>query len=458
MFTRDIDRIYRHLLEMIQQKGYGMDQPVHRHRFGFQHGSPRLAWVLSALAILCVAYLVPRCAGYAVLTHEAIIDAAWNDGIRPALLQRFPSATREELQQAHAYAYGGAIIQDMGYYPFGSRFFSDLTHYVRSGDFVLALIAESQNLNEYAFALGALAHYAADTEGHPLATNLSVALMYPKLAKKYGPVVTYDQKPSAHAQVEFGFDVDQVAEGNYAPHAYHEFIGFEVSEPVLERAFARTYCVDLSSVFVSVDLAIGSYRHAVSSVIPRTTKVAWHMKKNEIQNSHPSEVRSEFIYNVSHSEYRKDWGTVYEKPGISARIKAFFLRLVPKVGPFSALAFHAPTPEVEQMYMHSFNETLEHYRGMLLAQQEGSLQLPNENLDTGELTKPTAYPFTDETYAKLLAKVYGRPVSASLRSDILIFYSDSGAPFATKKDPKAWQNVLDELGKLKASPVAGTSE
>jgi hypothetical protein len=404
MFTRDIDRIYRHLLEMIQQKGYGMDQPVHRHRFGFQHGSPRLAWVLSVLAILCVAYLVPRCAGYAVLTHEAIIDAAWNDGIRPALLQRFPSATHEELQQAHAYAYGGAIIQDMGYYPFGSRFFSDLTHYVRSGDFVLALIAESQNLNEYAFALGALAHYAADTEGHPLATNLSVALMYPKLAKKYGPVVTYDQKPSAHAQVEFGFDVDQVAEGNYAPHAYHEFIGFEVSEPVLERAFARTYCVDLSSVFVSVDLAIGSYRHAVSSVIPRTTKVAWHMKKHEIQNSHPSEVRSEFIYNVSHSEYRKDWGTVYEKPGISARIKAFFLRLVPKVGPFSALAFHPPTPAVEQMYMHSFNETLEHYRGMLLAQQEGRLQLPNENLDTGELTKPTAYPFTDETYAKLLAR------------------------------------------------------
>jgi len=327
MFTHDIHRICRHLLEMIQRECYGGNQPAHRHGFGFQNRSPRSACVLSALAILFVAYLVPRCAGYAVLTHEAIIDAAWNDGIRPALLQRFPSATREELQQAHAYAYGGAIIQDMGYYPFGSRFFSDLTHYVRSGDFVLSLIAESQNLNEYAFALGALAHYAADTEGHPLATNLSVALMYPKLAKKYGPVVTYDQKPSAHAQVEFGFDVDQVAEGNYAPHAYHEFIGFEVSEPVLERAFARTYCVDLSSVFVSVDLAIGSYRHAVSSVIPRTTKVAWHMKKHEIQNSHPSEVRSEFIYNVSHSEYRKDWGTVYEKPGISARIKAFLLRL-----------------------------------------------------------------------------------------------------------------------------------
>jgi hypothetical protein len=398
------------------------------------------------------------CAGYSVLTHEAIVDAAWKDGIEPLLLSRFPSATQDQLLQAHAYAYGGAIIQDMGYYPFGSRFFSDLTHYVRSGDFVLALIAESRDLNEYAFALGALAHYAADTEGHSLATNLSVPLMYPKLAKKYGAVITYDQKPSAHTQVEFGFDVDQVAEGNYAPHAYHDFIGFEVSKPVLERAFAKTYCVELSSVFGSVDLAIGSYRHAVSTVIPRTTKVAWHLKKHEIQNSHPSEVRSEFIYNVSHSEYRKDWGQVYEKPSVSARIKALFLRLVPKVGPFSALAFHPPTPAVEEMYMHSFNETLEHYRGMLIAQQEGRLQLANDNFDTGELTKPTAYPYADDAYAKLLGKVSGKPVSSELRSNILVYYADLEAPFATKKDPRAWQNVLDELGKLRASPVTSTSE
>jgi hypothetical protein len=409
-------------------------------------------------AVLFGAYLVPRCAGYSVLTHEAIIDAAWKDGIKPLLLQRFPSATPEELLQAHAYAYGGTIIQDMGYYPFGSRFFSDLTHYVRSGDFVLALIAESRDLNEYAFALGALAHYAADTDGHSLATNLAVPLMYPKLAKKYGAVVTYDQKPSAHAQVEFGFDVDQVAEGNYAPHAYHDFIGFEVSKPVLERAFAKTYCINLSSVFGSVDLAIGTYRHAVSKVIPRTTKVAWHLKKNEIQNSHPSEIRSEFIYHVSHSEYRKDWGTVYEKPGISARIKAFFLRILPKVGPLSAFAFHPPTPAVEEMYMHSFNETLKHYRGMLLAQQEGRLQLANDNFDTGELTRPTAYPYADDAYANLLGRVSGKPVSAELRTDILVYYADLAAPFATKKDPRAWQNVVAELDKLKTAPAVGASE
>src|SRR5215472_10328051 len=289
----------------------------------------RLSWLI--LALLSGTSCTRDCAGYSVLTHEAIIDAAWKDSIEPLLLTRFPCATQEELVEAHAYAYGGAIIQDLGYYPFGSRFFSDLTHYVRSGDFVLALIEESTNLNEYAFALGALSHYAADASGHELATNRAVAILYPGLAVKYGLFVTYQANPSAHMKVEYGFDVDQVAEGNYAPKSYHDFIGFEVSEPVLERAFARTYSLELSSVFFSVDLVIGSYRHATSTVIPNMTKVAWHLKKNEIQNSHPSETKKQFIYNMSKSEYRKDWGDKYEKPGFSARLKAMFLRVVPKI-------------------------------------------------------------------------------------------------------------------------------
>ena len=399
----------------------------------------------------------PGCAGYSVLTHEAIIDAAWKDGIVPALLIRFPSATPEELLQAHAYAYGGSIIQDMGYYPFGSRFFSDLTHYVRSGDFVLALIEESKDLNEYAFALGALSHYAADSSGHELATNRAVAMMYPELAKKYGSVVTYEEKPSAHMKVEYGFDVDQVAEGNYAPHAYHDFIGFEVSKPVLERAFAETYSLDMSSVFFSVDLAIGSYRHAVSSVIPGMTKVAWHLKRDEITNSHPSETKKEFIYNVSRSGYRKEWGHIYEKPGVSARIKAFFLRLMPKIGPFSGLAFHPPTPAVEQLYMGSFNESLNHYRALLRAQQEDRLQLPNDNLDTGAVTGAATYRLADETYAKLLYKTSSKPVLEALRRDLLSYYSDLEKPFATKRNSKAWHELIKELNTLKSTPVVEMS-
>lgn len=390
---------------------------------------------------------------YSVLAHEAIIDAAWKDSIEPVLLRRSPHATPQELLQAHAYAYGGAIIQDLGYYPFGSVFFTDLTHYVRSGDFVLALLEESRDLNEYAFALGALSHYTADTSGHQLATNRAVAIMYPKLAKKYGASVTYEAKPSAHLKVEFGFDVDQVAEGNYAPKAYHDFIGFEVSKSLLERAFKKTYSLDMSTIFARVDLALGSYRHAVSTVIPRTSKVAWHLKKKELKQSQQTPVKAEYIYNVSNSGYRKEWGTTYEKPGFFARLKALLFRVLPKVGPFSGLAFHPPPHAVEQLYMNSFNITLARYRALLLAQQEGRLQLPNDNLDTGGVTVPASYKLTDDTYAKLLEKISGQAISDELRQELLYYYADLEKPFATKHNPKAWRELARELNTLKSVPV-----
>ena len=415
-----------------------------------------LLWCL-ILGLLLGMSCTRDCAGYSVLTHEAIIDAVWKDSIEPALLSRFPGATPDELLQAHAYAYGGAIIQDLGYYPFGDRFFSDLTHYVRSGDFVLALIEESSSLNDYAFALGALSHYAADNWGHEIATNRAVAILYPGLAVRYGPIVTYEAKPSAHMKVEYGFDVDQVAEGNYAPKAYHDFVGFEVSKPILERAFAKTYSIEMSSIFGSVDLAIGSYRHAASGVIPNMTKVAWHLKKDEIQNSHPSATKRQFIYHMSNSEYRKEWGHIYEKPGFGAQIKAFFLRIVPKVGPFSGLAFHPPTPAVEHLYMSSVNDTLDNYRALLLAQQGGQLQLPNDNLDTGSITAAANYRLTDETYAKLLSKTTGKPVSDALRNDLLSYYADLEKPFATKRNSKAWQELINELDTLKSVHVESVS-
>ena len=420
--------------------------------------NPRSLSVLVVLGLILGTCCPPSCSGYSVLTHEAIIDAAWHESIVPVLLKRFPDATPEELLEAHAYAYGGAIIQDMGYYPFGNAFFSDLTHYVRSGDFVLTLIEESRDLNEYAFALGALAHYAADTSGHPIATNRAVAMTYPQLAKKYGSVVTYEEKPAAHMKVEFGFDVDQVAKGHYAPKAYHDFIGFKVSKALLERAFVRTYSLEMSSVFFSVDLAIGSYRHAVSTVIPRTTKVAWHLKRRQIQQGDPSETKTKFVYNISNSGYRQEWGDVYEKPDFFARFKAFTLYLVPRIGPFRALGYHPPTPAVEQIYMHSFNETLDHYRLLLVAQQAGTLRLSNENLDTGGPTDPAVYGLADETYANLLSKTSGKLISDALRRDMLAYYADPEKGFATKKDPEAWQKVLRELDRLKDMPTAGVPE
>jgi len=394
--------------------------------------------------------MVPGAAGYSVLTHEAIIDAAWRDSIQPLLLQRFPASTPDELRKAHAYAYGGAIIQDMGYYPFGSRFFSDLTHYVRSGEFVLALLAEVTDLNEYAFALGSLAHYAADNAGHPGATNRAVALMFPKLRSKFGRTITYGDDPASHLKVEFSFDVGQVAEGHFAPEAYHDFIGFEVAKPLLQRAFVKTYSLEMSSVFLNEDLALGTYRHTVSSLIPSMTKVAWQLRKNEIRQTEPSATSRRFIYNVSRSSYRKKWGDVYEKPGLSARFWAFILQLVPKVGPFRALAFRPPTPAVENLFMRSFNQTLDRYRCFLAMHGESTLLLPNENFDTGEPIQPGAYRLADNTYAKLVDKVSSKTISGELRANILAFYANLDAPFATKQDNARWVNLLGQLDSLKS--------
>src|SRR5438270_5049899 len=192
---------------------------------------------------------------YSVLTHEAIVDSTWDTAIQPLLLKRFPASTGEDILTAHAYAYGGCIIQDLGYYPFGSKFYSDLTHYVRGGDFIVALIRESQDLNAYAFALGALAHYAADNNGHRMATNVSVPLLYPKLRAKFGNAVTYADDPYSHSKTEFAFDVFQAAKSRYAPDAYKGFIGFQVAKPVLQRAFEYTYGLKIESVFFNLDIA-----------------------------------------------------------------------------------------------------------------------------------------------------------------------------------------------------------
>src|SRR5215813_10365840 len=211
--------------------------------------------------------------GYSVLTHEQIVDVLWKDGIQPLLLKRFPNATEEDLRKAHAFAYGGCVLQDMGYYPFGSKYFSDLVHYVRSGDFIEALIRGSSDLDEYAFALGALSHYAADASGHPT-INRVTAIEFPKLERKFGPNVTYANDPKAHIQTEFGFDMVQVAKNRYTSDHYHDFIGFEVSKPLLERGFIETYNLKLEDIFGDLDLAIGTYRRSVSKLIPQLTRVA----------------------------------------------------------------------------------------------------------------------------------------------------------------------------------------
>lgn len=368
------------------------------------------------------------CFSYSVLTHEAIIDSAWESTLKPLILARYPDLTPDQLREAHAYAYGGAIIQDMGYYPFGSKLFSDLVHYVHSGDFVTAMLRDANNADQFAFALGSLAHFASDRYGHPEGVNRVVPMLYPRVRRKFGLIATYEDNPSDHLKTEFGFDVLEVAKHRYAPEAYHDFIGFKVDRDLLERAFQETYSVPLKSVFADFDFAVGTFRATVSGLIPKMTKVAWSTKQSEIEKSEPGITRQRFRYNMSRSSYEQEWGKSYKRPGIGARILAFFLRLLPKIGPLRALAFKMPTPPAEQLLMASFNDALDRYVAYTREIGVSQFQLEDANLDTGAPAKAGAYRMADDTFQRLLEKLAKENVQVSppLRASILAFYGNSG--------------------------------
>ena len=405
-----------------------------------------------ALAFLVILFVVRLCPAYSVLTHEEIVDLLWKDRIEPLLKQRFPEATEEDLRKAHAFAYGGCVIQDMGYYPFGNKQFSDLTHYVRSGDFIVNLIQQSSDLNEFAFALGALSHYAADTMGHPT-INRVVTIEFPKLGKKFGERATYADSPKSHIRTEFGFDMVQVAKNRYTSDRYHDFIGFEVSKDQLNRAFLQTYGLQLNDVFGDPDLAIGSFRRAISLVIPEMTRVALLARKQAIVRDTPNFHKKKFLYYLSRKQYEKEWGKGYRKPGAGTRILAFFLRLVPKVGPFSALAFKIPTQQTEDMYIKSVDSTVEDYSQLLHATKVQDLRLPNKDFDTGKDTQAGEYQLTDKAYERLLNKLADKKfehLTPQLQENILEFYSDLKAPIQTKRNKKAWTVTLANVERLRA--------
>jgi len=387
-----------------------------------------------------------------VLTHEQIVDFLWKTEITKILMERYPKTTPEELTAAHAYAYGGCLIQDLGYYPSGNKFFSDLVHYVRTGDFVSELISQSQNVNELAFALGALSHYSADTVAHPT-VNAAVAIVFPKLRRKYGKEVTYEDDPKAHIRTEFGFDVSQVAQNHYTSDAYHDFIGFQVAKELLERAFLATYGISLKEVLPDEDRTINTYRRSVSTWIPRLTQVALISKKKELEAT-PNFNPRQFRYLLSRTKYEKEWGSNYVRPTGWARFLAFIVKLMPKIGPFRTLDIKVPTPQTEKMYIKSVEDTVTEYRRLLAASITPQFSLPDRDLDTSKPTSAGEYQLADKAYARLmkqLAKDNFAGMNPTLRANILDYYSDTTRPIATKEHPEDWKELQANIEALRKS-------
>ena len=366
---------------------------------------------------------------YSVLSHEETVDMAWSGHIVPLLRERYPNATPDELRIAHSYAYGGCIIQDLGYYPFGSKEFSDMLHYVRTGDFVNNLLKDATNLNEYAFALGALAHYRGDTIGHPY-VGLATAREYPKLRMRFGPFISYYDSPKAHIRTEYGFDVVQVAQGHYVNDDYANFIGFNVATPVLERAFKDTYGIEMKTVLKHEGLAINTYRYSVSTAVPEMTRAAVLHYSKQIQQRVPNFDRSHFVYRVNRMDYEHEWGKQYHKPGFGAHVIAFIIKMTPKKGPFAALKLQLPSAVDQKLYLNSMQSTVNSYEKDIdgLRRQAvagGTLPLKDLDYDTGKPTRQGEYPLADKSYAKLLDTVThdkDAQVSSGLRASLLAYY------------------------------------
>ena len=388
------------------------------------------------LLLIVQIVLVRPCKAYSVLTHEAIIDAVWDSTMKPLLLYRFPNATHDQLNEAHAFAYGGAMMPDIGYFPNGSKFFSNLVHYVRGGDFVTTLLEDARTLQEFAFALGALSHYNADKYGHSMGTNRAVPLVYPS-TKKYGQVVTYEDDPIAHKRVEFGFDVLQTARGNYAPKAYHDFIGFSFADSLLRRSFLKVYGLQLDDVFGNYNKAVNTLRWCVRQLFPLITKEAWASRSGDIKTTQPTQTEKKFHYRMRNKKFNQEFSRKKDQPSLWVKLLSGFIYILPKVGPLKPLKFKVPNKEAEKIYIQSFDTTTYYLRKELVGLRKTPPKLSNFDFDTGKKTVPGEYILADQTYRCLVVNLQNDKfanLNADLKKNIESFYASGDI---NKTDGKA---------------------
>jgi hypothetical protein len=368
--------------------------------------SPVKNVVYVCIAMIAITLLPLRGQCFSILAHEAIIDAEWDLTLKKILLKKYPNATLDELIKAHSYAYGGSLVLDIGYMPGGNGYFTDLMHYVRSGDFITNLLHEEQSLNDYAFALGAMSHYIADQYGHSRATNVTVPELYPKLKEKFGNVVTYDEDHLSHSRMEFAYDVVQVGRSNYASVAYHDFIGFNVAKEPLQRAFLKTYGQDLSVLFKNFESSVSIMRWGVKNLFPAMTRQAWKSKKNDIVKVNTKATKRNFRYKMSSRMYRAEFGSDGQsKPDFKARALAFLIRILPKVGPLKTLKFVYPGQEGEKRFVGVFDTIIQKYGEALQTWDQRGLVLADINLDTGHPQEFGSYKLSDKTYCDLLCNL-----------------------------------------------------
>lgn len=399
--------------------------------------------------------------GYAILAHEAIIDATWEQQLKPLLRQKYPSTPDSLIKKAHAYAYGGALVADMGYMPLGSAEFSDMMHYVRSGEMIETLLNEAQNINEYAFALGALSHYVADEYGHSRATNLTVPILYKKLRKKYGNFVTYGDDNLSHSRVEFSFDVLQVARGNYNSQAYHDFIGFAISKPVLDRAFLKVYGERLDDIFGDFDSSVKTLRWGVNKLFPTLIKRTWKAERDTIMKRQPGMTARKFKYKMNKRQYFQEFGKGREKPGFWASVTTFIIRVMPKIGPLKTLKYVDPGQQGEKLFVKAFDTILISYTDRVHKAAKNELHLSDIDFDTGRRTVIGEYALADQTYADwviYLADKKFKYLTPELKQHLVTYFKDERHMINDKHYPIHKDELAKALDSLRQAPTVSQNQ
>ena len=406
-------------------------------------------FVLPPILVLTTLLAFSKPAGaYSVLTHEEIVDLTWADSIQPLLLRRFPNLTPLQLQEAHAYAYGGCVIQDLGYYPFGKPVFSALLHYVRTGDFIRALFRDSKDANDVAFAIGALSHYLGDTIGHPAAINIAVGKEFPELAAKYGPDVNYAEGPHQHVRAEFAFDVNDIGKHRLAPERYLNRIGFAVPVPLLTRAFYDTYGLDLADVLGHDRPKLRGYRFSVRSLLPRVAYSEDMLRRKSMPPDVPGPDLDAFDHEIAILSAANHWNSYHHRgPRIGTHLLAAVIFIMPKVGVLSDLAIRPPSVSAEQDYVTSLMHTVSVMRKTLAAASKSD-GLPNLDLDTGKQVAPGTYSLEDYTYVDLLHRMTrdpSQPVPFGIKQDLLAYFADLDQVKYIRQDEQRVAQVKADL-------------
>lgn len=431
---------------------------------------------LRSIALFFALALPLRMGAYSLLTHEQLIDLTWHDAIVPLLLSHYPDLTPAQLKEARAFAYGGCVIQDIGYYPSGDPAFSNLTHYVRSGDFVVNLFRNATNANELAFAIGALSHYIGDSIGHPYATNLAVPVEFPLLGAKYGDSVSYAEGRYQHVQVEFAFDINEIAHHRVAPLSYLRHIGLKVSMRQLALAYYQTYgLTDDFSRFRRKRINVPGYRFATRTFIPRIAYAVTLLHRRHEPTEPVSKERADYDAQVAAMAATDDWQKYRHHAGIGTYMLASIIFIVPKIGSIKLVAVKGPNQQTEEDYLHSALLATEMLRSDLhrftapsssvpVSSRHSHRELhplPNRDLDTGRVVQPGGYPLTDVTYATLLHRLALNPtlrIPPGIKEDIQKYYANLNLPITTKQDPAAWAQVQADLLTLASMSTSSEPE